>query len=325
MPIIARSAAAAAVAVLAASAVFSRHMARRAEVRHRPVGRRVQVTGGFLHLADSGPRHAEMAVVLLHGASGNLSDMTLSLAGPLSARYRTIAVDRPGHGWSDRPGGAADASPARQAVLIAEALRRIGVKRAIFVGHSWSGGLACRFALAHCDLCQGVVLVAAATHPWPGGVAWYYNSAAHPLVSPLFVYTFVAPLGMAAINEAIRALFAPQVPVTGYAEAIGAGLLLRPSQFRANAEDMVGLHAFLTEQSPHYHEIDVPVGIIAGTADTIVPDLHSRTIHDQIANSRLTLVAGVGHMPHHVATEQVIAEIEWVAARTRSGQLAQAC
>ena len=66
-------------------------------------------------------------VVLLHGASGNLNDMRIALGDRLASRYRVILVDRPGHGWSDRPGGSADASPARQAALIHQALERIGV------------------------------------------------------------------------------------------------------------------------------------------------------------------------------------------------------
>ncbi len=54
-------------------------------------------------------------VVLLHGASGNLHDMRIALGDRLAAHDRVILIDRPGHGWSDRPGGAADARPARQA------------------------------------------------------------------------------------------------------------------------------------------------------------------------------------------------------------------
>lgn len=297
---------------VATAAAFSRLTSTRIERRHHPAGRFVAVPGGRLHLIDRGSRTAAMTIVLLHGASGNAADMGV-LVAPLSQRFRTIAIDRPGHGWSDRPGGAAAASPARQAELIAQALHRIGVERAIFVGHSWSGALACRLALAHRDLCAGVVLVAAATHPWPGGVAWHYTAAAHPLVGALFRRTLVAPMGLRAIDQGISAIFAPQAAPPGYATAIGAALLLRPAHFRANAEDMVGLHPFVTAQAPRYGEIDVPVGIVSGTADTIVPDLHSRTIHAQLHHSRLTLLPGIGHMPHHAATASVIAEIDWVA------------
>ena len=90
---------------------------------HPPSGRFVEVDGGRLHLVELGPADAP-PVVLLHGASTNLEDMRLALADRLAANYRVILIDRPGHGWSDRPGGSADASPARQAKLIHQPLAR---------------------------------------------------------------------------------------------------------------------------------------------------------------------------------------------------------
>ena len=60
-------------------------------------------------------RDAEPAVVLIHGASGNMEDMRLALGEKLAASHRVILIDRPGHGWSSRPAGDTYASPARQA------------------------------------------------------------------------------------------------------------------------------------------------------------------------------------------------------------------
>ena len=41
----------------------------------------------------------------------------------------------------------------------------------------------------------GLVLLAPATHPWPGGVTWYYDLAARPVVGPLFSWTVALPVG----------------------------------------------------------------------------------------------------------------------------------
>ena len=73
-----------------------------------------------------------LPIVLLHGASGNLARHAARVSASGSARrHRVILIDRPGHGWSERPGGDEDASPSRQAALIAQALDALGVKRAI--------------------------------------------------------------------------------------------------------------------------------------------------------------------------------------------------
>ena len=107
VPIIVLSMLGAAVAALAA---YTAYDVRLIEQENPAIGRFVEVSGGRLHLVETG--HSDKyPVVLLHGASVNHGDMMLALSGELSPMYRIIAVDRPGHGWSDRPDGRADASP----------------------------------------------------------------------------------------------------------------------------------------------------------------------------------------------------------------------
>ena len=89
--------------VLAALAVVTAIGTAAIERAYPPAGKFVEVEGGRLHVLELGPADAP-AIVLLHGASGNLGDMRLALGESLAARYRVILVDRPGHGWSDRPG-----------------------------------------------------------------------------------------------------------------------------------------------------------------------------------------------------------------------------
>src|SRR3954471_17877548 len=124
-----------------------------------PAGRFVDVTGGRLHVLERGDPDAPV-VVLLHGSSGNLQDVNAALGAALSERFRVIMIDRPGHGWSDRPGGDDDASPARQAALIAQALEKCGVAPVILVGVSWSGALATSYALMFPERVAGLVLLA---------------------------------------------------------------------------------------------------------------------------------------------------------------------
>ncbi len=127
------------VAVLGAARAITVLEAARIEAAHPASGRLVEVEGGKLHVLELGASTPsdQLPIVLVHGASGNLQDLRLALGDRLAANRRVILIDRPGHGWSDRPGGVADASPARQAALIAQALGRIGVERFVLLGHSW--------------------------------------------------------------------------------------------------------------------------------------------------------------------------------------------
>ncbi len=301
-------------AVLGGLAAYTAIAVHGIERAHPPAGRFVEVAGGRLHLLELGPADAP-AVVLLHGASGNLGDMRVALGDRLAARYRVIMIDRPGHGWSDRPDGAADASPAQQAALIHQALERIGVSHAIVVGHSWSGALATAYALAYPDATAGLLLLAPVAYPWPGGVGWYNPIVANSVVGWVFARTLALPIGKLLLKPGVGMVFAPQLPPPDYVERAGAELILRPRELTANAEDLTGLKAFVTAQAPHYGEIETPTIVIAGDEDTTVsPDIHAKHIVRVLPHGRLIMLPGVGHMLHHAAPEVVIAAIDELAA-----------
>src|SRR6516162_2698115 len=162
-------------AVLGAGGVLTVLEAARIEAAHPAAGQFVEVEGGRLHVLELGPAgHEERPpIVMVHGASGNLNDLRVALGDRLARNRRVILVDRPGHGWSDRPGGVTDASPARQAALILEALDRMGVERFVLLGHSLGGAVASALALAWPDRLAGLILLAPVTHPWKGNIDWY--------------------------------------------------------------------------------------------------------------------------------------------------------
>lgn len=280
-----------------------------------PSGRFVDVEGGRLHVVELGSPDAP-PVVLLHGASGNLGDMRLALGERLADRYRVILIDRPGHGWSDRPGGAADALPSAQAELIHDALAVLGVKRPIVLGHSWSGALATAYALAFPDEVRGLVLLAPVTHPWPGGIGWINDVVALPVLGPLIAHTLILPTGYFMLKPGTAVVFRPDTPPPDYIDRTGLAMLLRPREFIANAQDLARLKDFVRVQAPRYGEIKVPVTIIAGDKDPVVyTDIHSRAIAREAPRAKLTVLRGVGHMVQYVAADTAVQAIDDLAAR----------
>jgi len=274
--------------------------------------------------AQSAAATSSPAVVLIHGASGNLEDMRLALGDKLVRNHRVILIDRPGHGWSTRPTGDDYASPARQAAIVAKALDRLGVDRVIIAGHSWGGALASAFALDFPRRTAGLVLISAVTHPWPGGIAWYYNASAIPLVRTLFANTLAFPFGSLAIESASRGVFAPAAMPDGYIDRAAIKLVLRPTTFFNNARDVFLLKAFVTQQAPRYAGLSAPTVIITGDHDTTVsPDIHSRTIAKVLPNAKLIVLKDVGHMPHHVASDVVVAAIDELAMNGATQATAQ--
>jgi len=309
------------VAALGGLSLYTLWDTARIEARYPPNGRFVDVgdagDGQRLHLVDRpGAREDSPVVLLLHGASGNQAEIVLALGDRLAGRFRVIAPDRPGHGWSDRAGGSQAALPTEQAALVVEALEKLGVRRAIVVGHSWSGTLATSLALDHPDRVAGLVLLAPVTHPWTGGVAWYYNPAAAPVLGDILATTIFFPVSRAVLDGAVRSVFAPQSPPPDYVEGARIPLAIRPANFRYNAQDIAGLHAFVTTQAPRYGGIRVPTVIVAGDLDTIVRSpTHAQAIVKQVEGAELVMLPGVGHMLHHAAPVAVTAAIERVASR----------
>jgi pimeloyl-ACP methyl ester carboxylesterase len=309
---------------IGAGAVITVIGTARIEAAHPAAGRLVEVEGGRLHVLEIGPPvslnaaapEPEPPIVLIHGASGNLQDLRLALGDRLAVNRRVVLIDRPGHGWSDRPGGAADASPARQAALIAQALERIGLTRFVLLGHSLGGAIATAFALAYPDRLAGLVLLAPVTHPWVGGLAWYNTILSTPVVGPLFARTLALPVGAVLLESGAASAFEPQpVPAT-YLDRAAIALLLRPSQFIANAQDIAALKSFVTAQAPRYGEIAIPTVILTGTADTTVsPRIHARAMAAAVRDARLIVLEGVGHMPQHTHADEVVAAIAQLSAR----------
>lgn len=308
---------------LALGAGFTHVAARRLGERYPPLGRFVDVEGVRLHLLErpGAPGHPSEAVplVVAHGASANLREPLMALDPLLGGRVRTIYVDRPGHGWSDRA-GPEQAAPAEQARLVAAALARLGIARAVILGISWGGALAAAFALEHPERTAGLVFVGPATHPWPGGVDWHYSLSATPVAGRLFAHCLMLPLAWSRVPRAIEGVFAPEEAPPGYAEAIGARLLLRPSEFIANGEDVHYLKGHVSEMAPRYPGIRAPAEIVSGEADAVVwPSIHAEGLARDIPGARLTSIAGAGHMPHHTRPQDVLDAITRVYARITAG------
>lgn len=275
-----------------------------------PQGRMIEVEGASLHVVDIGPRDAGLPIVLLHGASSNLEAMRRPLGDMLAGDHRVILIDRPGHGWSTRA-RRQDSTPQIQARMIDETLGKLGIGRAVFVVHSWSGALGARIAVDHPGRVAGLMMLAPVTHPWRGGVGRYNEIIATPVIGPLLAYTITLPLGYFLAEPGARNVFLPQMMPDGFVQDSATPLLLRPREFIANAYDLVTLKQAVTAQAPRYGEIKVPVTIIAGEPDkTVRTDIHARPFAATVPNAKLIVLPDLGHMVQNAVPDLVKTEIE---------------
>lgn len=290
---------------------YSQYAATSAEKAYPPLGRFETIDGVRMHYLDSAPdQSGRQAIVLLHGASSNLRDFAFSVFPVLAQHYRVIAIDRPGHGYSGRPAPAAGedwVTPLAQARLIHGLLEKISARKPVMVGHSWAGSVVLAYALEYPHGTGAVVTLAGASQPYQSDPAFHNRWPAIPVLGDLFVHSLIAPAFAIVADQSVARNFAPNIPPADYASRAGLDLLIRPENWRANAEDMRNLAGFLAIQKPRYGELRMPVTIITGEDDlSVKPERHALRLHEQVAGSRLILLPTTGHNPHHAHPDVVI-------------------
>ena len=310
--------------LLTLGAAFTYLYAWTIERRFPPTGRFIDVEGCRIHYREEGPKNAPArgTIVILHGASSNLAESMLGLGTPLSEKCRVIAVDRPGHGWSGRKPGLSEAEPARQAALIAGALRQLGVRNAVVVGHSWSGTIVPLFALDHRDVTGAIVVLSGITSPWPGGYIGWYRRMVDSWAGWLMFRTLAVPILLVLRPWMKRKTFRPQQPPPGIVTEGFIPLAFRPRAYEVNMQDFAVMYRAVKRQCARYKDIRVPTLVIAGDADEIVwTDLHSRAFARAVPGADLLLMPGIGHMPQYANQKTVLAAIEALAERIASARV----
>jgi membrane protein DedA with SNARE-associated domain/pimeloyl-ACP methyl ester carboxylesterase len=117
-----------------------------------PTGRPIR-----LAYSDSGPREAPV-LLLVHGSPGDRRSME-GLERELGGRYRTLVVDLPGFGASERRLG--DYSFRAHALYLEQFLARLGIQRVHLVGFSQGGGVVLELDHLLGPRCLSVSLVSA--------------------------------------------------------------------------------------------------------------------------------------------------------------------
>ncbi|WP_299558501.1 alpha/beta hydrolase [uncultured Sulfitobacter sp.] len=284
-----------------------------------PQGRILDIEGTPVHVLTQG---AGPDLVLIHGASGNVRDWTFGFADRLSDRYRVIMFDRPGLGWTGRlpgkngPWNSRSETPMEQAALLQKAADVLGVSNPLVLGHSFGGAVAMAWALGRPDRTAGIVMLAGVSNPWPGDLGWTYTLLGSAAGGALVVPAASAFVPQSYVDSSVKSIFSPQPAPRGYVEHVGDILALRRESMRANAQQVNHLRPHIVKMSKRYADLEIPLEIVHGDADTIVPvDVHSRPLSQQVRGARLTVLPGIGHMPHHVAADATIAAIDRAAAR----------
>lgn len=292
---------------LAASFLYVRAKAREAEADNPPTGKFVEVDGVRLHYLErgSGP-----ALVLLHGNGILANDFDASgLLDEAARRYRVIAFDRPGYGYSERPRSTIW-TPQAQARLIHGAMKRLGIEQAVVLGHSWGTLVALSLGLDFPDSVRGLVLVSGYYYPSLRLDAPMNSPPAIPVIGDLLRYTVAPLIGRLIWPVLVRRIFSPVKTPQRFRE-LPVWMMLRPSQLRASAAESALMVPSALMLSRRYDELKMPVMIVAGNEDKIANAGHNAgRLHDALPQSTLRLAPGQGHMLHYADPDDIVCGID---------------
>lgn len=311
------------IALCLAAAAYTYFQVRNTDQRLKPDGAFADVDGIRLHyhFYEAQSEEPEAAtLVFLHGASGNAYDMRLAFLEALRGRHRLLFVDRPGLGYSSGKAGIHDL-PSGQAWAIDLLLEKLGIRNAIVVGHSLAGSVTAALGLSAPERVRGLAFLAPVSHPWPGGVNWYYNVASWPLIGPIFCWTLTLPVGKRLAPAAMTNVFLPDCPPENYGLEIRLPLLFRPASFRANARQVAHLKPVIAVQSKSYSRMSQPALVVTGTEDSVVwPSIHCEGLLQDLPHAQLLCLDKAGHMPHHTHTAMIVRGLEQLVRRVENGE-----
>jgi len=242
-----------------------------------PATKSVELAGGKLNYTVQG--EGGETVVLVHGFGGDLNNWLFNTAA-LAAEHTVYALDLPGHGASAK--SLDDASMDSLAAAVAEFVSKVVSDRVHLVGHSLGGGICQLVAQRQPDLVASLTLIA------PVGLG--------PEIHGGYLQAFIAAKNRRELKAAVTELFHDQSVVTGrmvddilrYKRILGVEQALGRL---AAANFPQGGQALLL--APGTEALGIPVGLIWGREDKIVPASHAAAL----PSARLLLLDGAGHMP----------------------------
>ncbi len=254
----------------------------------------VAINGLDIHVKKMG--QGEPVFLLMHGFASSLYSWH-DVMEPLSRLGTVIAYDRTGFGLSERPLTWQRQNPysaETQVEIAVKLLDHFSIQRAILVGNSAGGTVAMQTTLAYPQRVSALILVDPAVYNGGGAPQWMKPILATPQMRRLgpLIARQILKRGPDLIKLAWHnpALLPPEMmefykkpyQVENWDKALWEFTL---------ANRPIGL-------TKRLDEISVPVLVITGDDDRIIPTKDSIRLAAELPNASLVVIAESGHVPH---------------------------
>ena len=265
---------------------------------HADYSRFVDVDGVRVHYQEAGDAEGP-PMILIHGfATSNLvwSKVFLDFA---AGGFRVIAPDLLGYGYSDKPSDL-DYTIARQAEMVVDFMKQLGVERAVLVGSSYGAAVAATVALDHPAMVEKLILVGAVNNNRPTRyllMRLFGSPIIGDILSPLLVGSRLL------LRKRMKRVYDKHSWVLDERRVDARHLPLRTrNAHRAIIRTVRRWDAERVSRDAHL--LTQPTLLVWGDTDREVPLQDGERLHEAIPGSRLMIFRDCGHLPHEEYPER---------------------
>jgi pimeloyl-ACP methyl ester carboxylesterase len=291
--------------------------------------------GGPVHYLDYGGPEGAPVIVAVHGLEGCAVNWS-ALAPLLTDRYRVLAPDLAGHGFTRSAGRGVDVTSNR--ALLHRFIEAVAGPPVILMGNSMGGMISLSEAAAAPDTVAGLILLDPALPFMP--------VRPDPSVVGMFLVNMIPGVSQRMISR--RRQFSPDELVAGVLATVCAdpsrvspevveqhievarrrfGFSEADREFTLAARSVVSAAGYVTGRA-YRRAIDAvrcPVLVLHGTLDRLIPVAAARMVARAHPAWSFVVMPGVGHVPQLEAPQASAAEIrEWLGPAGRGAASAAA-
>ncbi len=232
-------------------------------------------------------------LLLLHGTGASLHSWA-GLSPRLASHFDVLAVDLPGHGFSELPDNASMSLPGMAAALCA-LLDQLQCRPALIIGHSAGAAVAARLCLDGQAEPQALVSINGALLALPGLTGQFFSVSARLLAAIPTLPAWVAGIG--GRQQFTRRLIEGTGSSLGSTEVEYYRQLVSSPRHVAAALRMMANWDLDNLQSA-LPSLNTPTHLVVCEQDRTVPPAQSFELNRRLPNSKLHRVPGLGHLGH---------------------------
>ncbi|WP_237216900.1 alpha/beta fold hydrolase BchO [Falsiroseomonas oryziterrae] len=268
---------------------------------NREASRFVSAGGLRWHVQLVGPKGENVPDLLLVHGTAAATHSWRDLIPRLATRFRVIAPDLPGHGFTDLPPPQRLSLPG-MANSLAHLLQALEAKPALAVGHSAGAAILLRLALDGRIAPASIVSLNGALLPLGDRHAAFFTKAARMLASLPFVPNLMA---WRASNRAVAERLLQD---TGSRiETRGVDLYARLFRHTSHVSAALGMMANW-DLLPLLH--DLPrlgprLVLVVGERDRSIPPAQAERVRQRLPAATIIRLPGLGHLAHEEKPDQV--------------------